>query len=168
VPRGRSGRPCLRAILPSCRPLPARLRVAAVSRTSSCDSGSVQPFARRTSKPLAIMPAVAVQSVYDRIALDRFAHGRSVQVDSGRSVAKLRFRLEGRPPSTMAVLFSVNDFSLPTEVFTQFASPLNVLLWGSSDLDVALPAGSMTERLRQSLSTPSNMDCHSTRSRGVE
>lgn len=67
------------------------------------------------------------------------------------SVAKLRFRLESRPPSTMGVLFSVRDFSLPTEVFTQFASPLNVLLWGSSDLDIALASQSMTEGLRQKL-----------------
>src|SRR4051795_8524155 len=47
------------------------------------------------------------------------------------AVAKLRFRLEGRPPGTMGVLFSVRNFTLPTEVFTQFASPLNVLLWSS-------------------------------------
>lgn len=67
------------------------------------------------------------------------------------SVAKLRFRLESRPPSTMGVLFSVRDFTLPTEVFTQFASPLNVLLWGSSDLDIALASKSMTEGLRQKL-----------------
>ncbi|MBK8257646.1 MAG: hypothetical protein IPK82_33870 [Polyangiaceae bacterium] len=67
------------------------------------------------------------------------------------AVAKLRFRLESRPPSTMGVLFSVRDFSLPTEVFTQFASPLNVLLWGSSDLDIALASKSMTEGLRQKL-----------------
>lgn len=67
------------------------------------------------------------------------------------AVAKLRFRLESRPPYTMAVLFSVNNFSLPTEIFTQFASPLNVLLWNSSDLDVALPARSMTEGLRQKI-----------------
>lgn len=67
------------------------------------------------------------------------------------SVAKLRFRLESRPPSTMGLLFSVRDFSLPTEVFTQFASPLNVLLWGSSDLDIALSSQSMIEGLRQKL-----------------
>lgn len=67
------------------------------------------------------------------------------------AVAKLRFRLEGRPPSTMAVLFSVSDFSLPTEIFAQFASPLNVLLWGRSDLDVAIPGGDMLGGLRRKL-----------------
>lgn len=67
------------------------------------------------------------------------------------TVAKLRFRLEGRPPSTMGVLFSVRDFTMPTEVFTQFASPLNILLWGRSDLDVALAEGAMTEGLKQKL-----------------
>jgi len=63
------------------------------------------------------------------------------------AVAKLRFRLEGRPPSTMGIIFSVDNFSLPTEVFTQFASPLNVLLWGSSDLDSALKQSAMTKAL---------------------
>lgn len=67
------------------------------------------------------------------------------------AVAKLRFRLEGRPPGTMAVLFSVRNFTLPTEVFTQFASPLNVLLWSSDDLDHALEHGSMVAGLRLKL-----------------
>ena len=67
------------------------------------------------------------------------------------SVAKLRFRLEARPPGTMGILFSVRNFSLPTEVFTQFASPLNVILWGSRDIDFALPAGSMEDGLRKKL-----------------
>jgi len=67
------------------------------------------------------------------------------------AVAKLRFRLEGRPPGTMAILFSVTNFTLPTEVFTQFASPLNVLLWGREDLDHALSVGTMKEGLRKKL-----------------
>lgn len=67
------------------------------------------------------------------------------------SLAKLRFRLEKRPPSTMGILFSVNEFTLPTEVFAQFASPLNILLWGGSDLDLALEHGQMTEALKQKL-----------------
>jgi hypothetical protein len=62
-------------------------------------------------------------------------------------VARLRMRLESRPPGTMGVLFSAQDFTLPTEVFTQFATPLNVLLWGSGDLDVALGTGSMVRGL---------------------
>ncbi len=67
------------------------------------------------------------------------------------AVAKLRFRLESRPPATMAVLFSISDFTRPTEVFTQFASPLNVLLWARADLDIALRSESMVEGLRQKL-----------------
>jgi len=67
------------------------------------------------------------------------------------AVAKLRFRLEGRPPGTMAILFSTSDFSQPTEIFTQFASPLNVLLWSKSDVDVALTHGSMKEGLKRKL-----------------
>jgi hypothetical protein len=66
-------------------------------------------------------------------------------------VARLRMRLESRPPGTMGVLFSVQDFTLPTEIFTQFATPLNVLLWASGDLDVALAEGSMVEGLRDKL-----------------
>jgi hypothetical protein len=67
------------------------------------------------------------------------------------SVARLRLRLESRPPGTMGVLFSVRDFTLPTEVFTQFATPLNVLLWGSEDLDTALGNGTMVAGLRAKL-----------------
>lgn len=67
------------------------------------------------------------------------------------AVAKLRFRLEGRPPSMMGVLFSVQDFTLPTEVFTQFVSPLNVLLWGRADLDVAIKSSTMTDGLKRKL-----------------
>lgn len=67
------------------------------------------------------------------------------------AVTKLRFRLESRPPGLMGVLFSTNNFSLQTEVFAQFASPLNVLLWSRSDLDHALAAGSMREGLQRKL-----------------
>jgi hypothetical protein len=68
------------------------------------------------------------------------------------AIAKLRFRLEGRPPGTMAVLLSARDFTLPTEVFAQFASPLNVLLWGRADLDIALRnKGLMTKALEMKL-----------------
>ena len=65
--------------------------------------------------------------------------------------AKLRFRLEARPPGTMGILFSVRDFTLPTEVFAQFASPLNVLLWSSTDLERALQQSAMKESLQQKL-----------------
>jgi len=67
------------------------------------------------------------------------------------AIAKLRHRLEGRPPGTMSILFSLNDFSTPAEVFAQFASPLNVLLWGRADLDIAFRERSMLEALRQKL-----------------
>jgi len=67
------------------------------------------------------------------------------------AVAKLRFRLEARPPGTMGLLFSVKDFTMPTEVFTQFATPLNVLLWGREDLDFALRNGCMNVALEQKL-----------------
>jgi len=65
-----------------------------------------------------------------------------------QELARLRMRLESRPPGTMGVLFSTQNFSLPTEVFAQFARPLNVLLWGRSDLEVALVDGSMVSSLR--------------------
>lgn len=64
------------------------------------------------------------------------------------AIAKLRFRLEGRPPGTMSVLFSKSNFTPPTEIFAQFASPLNVLLWGVDDLDYALPNSGMVSGLR--------------------
>jgi hypothetical protein len=67
------------------------------------------------------------------------------------AVAKLRFRIEGRPPGTMGVLFSVRNFTFPTELFTQFAAPLNVLLWSREDLDHALATGSMVAGLEMKL-----------------
>lgn len=67
------------------------------------------------------------------------------------AVAKLRFRLEARPPGTMGLLFSISTFSEPTEVFTQFASPLNVLLWTGLDVDWALRTGQMRPGLEQKL-----------------
>lgn len=67
------------------------------------------------------------------------------------TIAKLRFRLEGRPPGTMGIVLSVNDFTMPAEVFAQFQSPLNVLLWGREDLDIALRGGWMVSALEQKL-----------------
>lgn len=67
------------------------------------------------------------------------------------ALAKLRFRLESRPPGTMGILFSFKDFTLATEVFAQFASPLNVLLWGGSDLDIAIKGNSMKSSLEKKL-----------------
>jgi len=64
------------------------------------------------------------------------------------AVAKLRFRLESRPPGTMSVLFTARSFSLATEVFSQFAAPLNVILWRGQDLDYALRRGSMASGLQ--------------------
>jgi hypothetical protein len=67
------------------------------------------------------------------------------------AVAKLRFRLEARPPGTMGLVFSAHEFTTPTEVFTQFATPLNILLWNRYDLDRALVEGTMVEALRRKL-----------------
>ena len=67
------------------------------------------------------------------------------------AIAKLRFRLERRPPGTMAVLFSVSNVTRVTEFFAQFASPLNVLLWNFSDLDFALRRAKMAVGLREKM-----------------
>ena len=67
------------------------------------------------------------------------------------AVARLRMRLESRPPGTMGVLFSVQKFTLPTEIFTQFVTPVNVLLWERKALDVALADASMVGTLRAKL-----------------
>lgn len=67
------------------------------------------------------------------------------------SVAKLRFRLESRPPGTMGVLFNSSRFSLATEVFAQFAVPLNVVLWRGQDFDYALPIAQMAAGLQAKL-----------------
>jgi hypothetical protein len=68
-----------------------------------------------------------------------------------QELARLRMRLESRPPGTMGVLFSTHNFTLPAEVFARFAVPLNVLLWGRADLDLALADGSMIASLRAKL-----------------
>ncbi len=97
----------------------------------------------------------AVEQIDGVVRLDGMAFLlESKDLDEAASIealAKLRFRLEARPPGTMGVLFSANDFTLATEVFAQFASPLNVLLWGRTDLDLALPCGLMVEGLRAKL-----------------
>lgn len=67
------------------------------------------------------------------------------------SVAKLRLRLERRPPGTMGIVFSVSNFTLPTEIFTQFVSPLNVILWGPKDFEYAIINGKMVEGLAYKL-----------------
>lgn len=66
------------------------------------------------------------------------------------ALAKLRLRLERRPSTAMGVIFSVSNFSLPTEIFAQFASPMNVLLWSQTDMDVALQTETgMVEGLKE-------------------
>lgn len=74
------------------------------------------------------------------------------EASSIEAFAKLRLRLETRPPGTMGILFSTNDFTLATEVFAQFAHPLNILLWGRADLDIALASNTMKSSLQQKLS----------------
>jgi hypothetical protein len=51
----------------------------------------------------------------------------------------------------MGVLFSARNFTFPTEVFAQFASPLIVLLWSSGDLEHALTHGMMVAGFRKKL-----------------
>lgn len=67
------------------------------------------------------------------------------------ALAKLRFRLERRPPGTMGLLFSVSGFSLPAETFAQYATPMNVLLWSGGDVDYALPKGRMVQGLEDKM-----------------
>lgn len=68
------------------------------------------------------------------------------------AIAKLRFRLEGRPASAMGIVFARSNFTIATETFAQFCSPLNVLLWSSDDLSFALEKSRMrtglTEKFR--------------------
>ncbi|MBV8048871.1 MAG: hypothetical protein JO171_17110 [Paludibacterium sp.] len=67
------------------------------------------------------------------------------------ALARLRFRLERRPPGTMAVLFGFSDFTVATEVFAQYASPMNVLLWNRNDMDYALTRGQMAQGLEDKM-----------------
>ncbi len=62
-------------------------------------------------------------------------------------IAKLRLRLERRPPDTMGLIFSSAGFTTAAEVFAQFASPMNVLLWDGNDFEYALMYGKMTDAL---------------------
>ena len=62
-------------------------------------------------------------------------------------VAKLRIRLERRPPGTMGIVFSTRGFTVAAEVFAQFSSPMNVLFWGQEDVEYALAHGKMRDVL---------------------
>lgn len=85
--------------------------------------------------------------INDRVFLvESKDYGDSVPIEA---LAKLRYRLERRPPSVMGIVFSASGFSLPTEAFAQFSSPLNVLLWNGSDIDAALPHHLMTAGLTE-------------------
>ncbi len=53
-------------------------------------------------------------------------------------LAKLRMRLQQRPPGLMGLLVSTSDFTRAASLFAQFSSPLDVLLWGKSDLEFAI------------------------------
>ncbi len=57
------------------------------------------------------------------------------------TIAKIRFRLEARPPETLGLVFSMKDYTTPTEIYTQFAVPKNVMLWGLADMEYAINAG---------------------------
>jgi hypothetical protein len=59
------------------------------------------------------------------------------------TVAKLRFRLESRPPGTMGLIFSMKDYTSPAELLTQFAMPRNIILWGRDDIDYGISADRM-------------------------
>ena len=62
-------------------------------------------------------------------------------------VAKLRIRLERRPPGTMGIIFSTYGFTAPDELFAQFSSPMNVLFWGHKDFEYAITYGKMRDVL---------------------
>lgn len=62
-------------------------------------------------------------------------------------VAKLRIRLERRPPGTMGMVFSTKGFTVAAEVFSQFSSPMNVLFWGQKDIEYAVAYGKMRDVL---------------------
>jgi hypothetical protein len=63
-------------------------------------------------------------------------------------VAKLRIRLERRPPGTMGILFSTQGFTVAAELFAQFSSPMNVLFWSREDVQYAVVYGKMCDVLR--------------------
>lgn len=66
-------------------------------------------------------------------------------------LAKLRFRLQTRPPGTMGLLLSLSGFTRPVQWLARFATPLNVLLWSKQDFDWALRRGQMFDALNQKL-----------------
>jgi hypothetical protein len=51
----------------------------------------------------------------------------------------------------IGLLFSTSRYGTAAEVFAQFASPPNVLLWSGDDLDVALSKACMVDALREKL-----------------
>lgn len=66
-------------------------------------------------------------------------------------LAKLRFRLEGRPPLTMGILVSASGFTQVAKLYASFATPLNVLLWTAEDIDATLPQQRLMDGVRRKL-----------------
>jgi hypothetical protein len=64
-------------------------------------------------------------------------------------LAKLRFRLEGRPPLVMGVLISHSGFTEAAQLYASFATPLNVLLWTAADIEATLPHQRMMDGMKR-------------------
>ncbi|QRN96337.1 restriction endonuclease [Archangium violaceum] len=59
-------------------------------------------------------------------------------------IAKLKVRVDRRPPPVVGLFFSARDFTLPARQELHAHSLRNVLLWGTRDVDLALRNGMRT------------------------
>lgn len=75
---------------------------------------------------------------------------RAEEVDAG-PISLMRLHLEGRPPCTMGMLFSMGGYKEPARYLAYNSRPLNVLLWEQKDIDWAIRGGGFVELTRRKL-----------------
>lgn len=119
-----------------------------IPRAFECENLTVRP-PYRVTLPLKIGTVEQIDGVV-------YFMGRGFLIESKdhqepldiESVAKLRMRLERRPPGTMGLIFtSRSTITAPAELFAQFSSPMNILFWGPIDIDAGIRHKSMEKIL---------------------
>ena len=62
-------------------------------------------------------------------------------------IAKLRFRLELRPPGTIGVIFTRKEVTDPARYLVRNSFPKNILLWQGDEIELALEQKRLTKGL---------------------
>jgi len=62
-------------------------------------------------------------------------------------IAKLRFRLERRPPGTLGLIFTRREITEPASYLIRNTYPKNILIWQGDEIDLALREARMCDGL---------------------